>query len=111
MVAVFEEKMDLYRNQLVELESHLSAVGRDHSVSPQSGSLYLLSPSPVWVCGVRCSLFSDLVDILQVQYKPFLLLAAQLQTIHEQVQVQAFTCEPINFSSLLKHNVKGCIPS
>ena len=69
---------------------------------------YLLSPSPVWVCGVRCSLFSDLVDILQVQYKPFLLLAAQLQTIHEQVQVQAYTCEPI---SLLKHNVKGSIPS
>ncbi|CAI8011148.1 Nucleoporin p58/p45 [Geodia barretti] len=64
VVAVFEEKMELYRNQLVELESHLSAVGRDHSVSPQ-----------------------NLVDILQVQYKPFLLLAAQLQTIHEQVQI------------------------
>ena len=33
------------------------------------------------------SLLSDIIDILQLQYKPFLLLAAQLQTIHEQVQV------------------------
>lgn len=27
-----------------------------------------------------------IVEILQLQYKPFLLLAAQLQTTHEQVQ-------------------------
>ena len=31
---------------------------------------------------------SDIIEILQLQYKPFLLLAAQLQVIHEQVQVQ-----------------------
>ena len=47
MVSVFEEKMELYRNQLIELESHLSAVSRDHSMSPQS------MPSPsLWVCVV-----------------------------------------------------------
>ena len=47
VVTVFEEKMELYRNQLLELESHLSAVGRDHSMSPQSQSSLslLLSPS------------------------------------------------------------------
>ena len=30
--------MQLYRSQLLELESHLSAVGREHSMSPQSQS-------------------------------------------------------------------------
>lgn len=29
----------------------------------------------------------DIIEILQLQYKPFLLLAAQLQIVHEQVQV------------------------
>ena len=32
-------------------------------------------------------LYADIIDILQLQYKPFLLLAAQLQTTHEHVQV------------------------
>ena len=39
------------------------------------------------VGGGDCVLCAGVIDILQVQYKPFLLLAAQLQTIHEQVQV------------------------
>ncbi len=30
---------------------------------------------------------TDIIDILQLQYKPFLILAAQLQTTHEHVQV------------------------
>ncbi|CAI8011150.1 Nucleoporin p58/p45 [Geodia barretti] len=55
VVAVFEEKMELYRNQLVELESHLSAVGRDHSVSPQSESL--LPPLSLSCLGVWCKMF------------------------------------------------------
>ena len=43
MVSVFEEKMELYRNQLIKLESHLFAVSRDHSMSPQSMPLPPLS--------------------------------------------------------------------
>ena len=35
---VYESKMELYRNQLLELESHLSVVGRDTSMSPSSMS-------------------------------------------------------------------------
>ena len=35
----------------------------------------------------RC-LCAGVIEVLQVQYRPFLLLAAQLQTIHEQVQVK-----------------------
>ena len=30
----------------------------------------------------------DLIEVLQLQYKPFLVLASQLQTLHEQVQVK-----------------------
>ena len=36
VVAVYEAKMELYRNQLLELESHLSVLGHDRSLSPHS---------------------------------------------------------------------------
>ena len=74
--------MELYRNQLQELECHLLAVSRDHSISPQSMPA---CDSGCVLCEPCCCV--DIIDILQVQYKPFLLLAAQLQTIHERVEV------------------------
>ncbi|KAL5470710.1 hypothetical protein EMCRGX_G028715 [Ephydatia muelleri] len=62
MIAKFEEKMELFSNQIDELQSHLN-VGGGASLTPQ-----------------------NLIDILQLQYKPFLVLASQLQTLHEQVE-------------------------
>lgn len=41
-------------------------------------------------------IFADIIDILQLEYKPFLILAAQLQTTHEHVQVRT-DCSPILF--------------
>ena len=77
VVAVFEEKMELYRNQLLELESHLSAVGRDRSMSPQSQSylslnLPLLPPSLFFVfspSGFELKDVSPLVQIWWIFYK------------------------------------------
>lgn len=36
MVSLYEAKMQLYRQQIEELESHLSALASDHAISPQS---------------------------------------------------------------------------
>ena len=72
--------MELYRRQIEELECHLSAIS-ETAMSPQSKF--------TWPLTKHHSLSSslDIIEILQLQYKPFLLLAAQLQVVHEQVQV------------------------
>ena len=63
MIAQFEEKIGLFSSQIDELQSHLT-VGGGSSLTPQ-----------------------NLIEVLQLQYKPFLVLASQLQTLHEQVQL------------------------
>ena len=39
LVASFEAKMELYRRQIEELESHLSAISAEAAMSPQSKSV------------------------------------------------------------------------
>lgn len=40
MVSLYEAKMQLYRQQIEELESHLSALASDHAISPQSKCIW-----------------------------------------------------------------------
>ena len=56
--------MKIFRNQLEELESYLGA---------------LLSTSSSMTS-------SDIITALQSQHQPFLLLAARLQVVHEEIQ-------------------------
>lgn len=56
--------MKMFRNQLEELESYLGA---------------LLSTSSSMTS-------SDIITALQAQHQPFLLLAARLQVVHEEIQ-------------------------
>lgn len=56
--------MKIFRSQLEELESYLGA---------------LLSTSSSMTSG-------DIITALQAQYQPFLLLAARLQVVHEEIQ-------------------------
>ena len=51
MVSLYEAKMQLYRQQIEELESHLSALAGDHAISPQSkciwyNYMYMWSDTP-----------------------------------------------------------------
>ena len=65
----------------------------DSTCVHQSWSIHRLNTFRIYTatsCDLWNNVFSfsaDVIEILQLQYKPFLLLAAQLQTIHEQVQV------------------------
>ena len=63
----FEKRMRMFRNQLEELESYL------HAVSASSYSSQSLGPG-------------DIISALNAQYRPFLVLAARLQVIHEEIQ-------------------------
>lgn len=58
--------MRMFRNQLEELESYL------HAISSSSSS-QSLGPG-------------DIISALDAQYRPFLVLAARLQVIHEEIQ-------------------------
>lgn len=60
--------MRMFRNQLEELESYLHAISSSSSSSSQS-----LGPG-------------DIISALDAQYRPFLVLAARLQVIHEEIQ-------------------------
>ncbi len=96
--------MTLYKREIEELESHLSAIAPAAGMNPQSESIDQVCTCvgiENFGCFRQCNdLFifhvlhrirtphTDIIDILQLQYKPFLILAAQLQTTHEHVQVR-----------------------
>lgn len=61
----FEKRMQIFRHQLEELESYLNAYSSTAHHSMDSG---------------------DILGALDAQYKPFLLLAARLQVVHEEIQ-------------------------
>lgn len=65
----FEKRMRMFRNQLEELESYIHAI----SSSSSSSSSQSLGPG-------------DIISALDAQYRPFLVLAARLQVIHEEIQ-------------------------
>ena len=79
----FEKRMATYRNQLEELESYLGA--------------FLSSPCVGGTVGS-----SDMVSALQSQHQPFLLLAARLQVVHEEVQ--RLKDQYINLRKLVGHS-------
>ena len=96
IVNLFESKMQLYRRQIEELESHLLAISPESGMSSQS-EYHKEGQTRGWARKGQSREGTDLVlkfpfissaivEILRLQYKPFLLLAAQLQTTHEQVQ-------------------------
>ena len=98
--------MELYRRQIEELECHLSAISSETAMSPQSMFTCAAgSQSSVTFISLSLSLSHththtsspDIIEILQLQYKPFLLLAAQLQVVHEQVQVKLVIHELFNY--------------
>ena len=90
MVVIFEEKVQLYSSQMDELQSHLTVGGGGPVFTHQSES-----ERCAWLrCSLHAHLPLDLIDILQTQYKPFLVLAAQLQTLHEQVEVKGKSPTP-----------------
>ncbi len=79
----FEKRMATYRNQLEELESYLGT--------------FLSSPCVGGTVGS-----SDVVSALQSQHQPFLLLAARLQVVHEEVQ--RLKDQYINLRKLVGHS-------
>lgn len=78
--------MELYRRQIEELESHLLAISPETGMSSQSESVCPSKQRAAINPPHLTYVLAAIVEILRLQYKPFLLLAAQLQTAHEQVQ-------------------------
>ena len=54
MVFSFERKMELYRQQIEELESHLSATVADTSVSPQSTHVHKSADKNTAIIIIMC---------------------------------------------------------